>query len=851
MPCRVKACFFLRLGRGLAEMIRPSKNKPIAATGKPAASPQKPRRWRLWGFRLAAMILSPVLFFVLLEGSLRLTDFGHPTTFFLHRSVNGQRVLIENKQFGWRFFGPALARTPYPLVLPEAKPPGTIRIFVFGESAAYGEPEPNFGLPRVLSALLQARYPDARFEVVNTAMTAINSHVILPIARECAEKNGDIWVIYMGNNEVIGPFGSGTIFSRQAPGLAVINASLALKTTRTGQLLDGLMSRREGGANQPDEWRGLMMFARNQVRQDDPRMTRVYSNFARNLSEMLAAGVKHQARIVVSTVASNLRDCAPFASLHRPDLTPTQRQEWDRLYQAGVEAEQSGHAAEAAALYRQAADGDDSFAEMQFRWARCCLALGHEEEARRHFVQARDTDALRFRADSRINEIIRQTASGRDKEGVLLVDAEASLSAQSPHGMLGEELLYEHVHFNFEGNYLLARTLAEQVARLLPEAVRGSSDPKRGWLSADECARRLVWTGWNRYQAMQQLRMNVPPFTYRLNHAEQVRHLEQQLERLQPALSPVALRQDAEEYRQALAAAPGDWVLYANLARLLQKLDDIPGAIGAWQQVARLLPQEETPHVNLFLLLLQSHRDEAVAEYDTAMTLDPRTTGAMLTKLLTEKADGLIKQGKYAEAIPLLQQALQFEPNFAEVHLNLGVILNLMGKTDEAEKHFRLALDHRPTTPEGLVSLGRVCATQGWGKEAISCLEDALRWNPMDAAAHYWLGDVLATTGRFAEARSHYAEAVRLQPEFAEAHCRLGVELARQGLPAQAAEQFTEAVRLKPNLPEAHLQWGILLFSQQKDADALIHFQEVLRLDPTNAEAKARLQAVQADLPVQ
>jgi len=91
-----------------------------------------------------------------------------------------------------------MAREPYALKLAEKKPPGTIRIFVFGESAAYGDPQPDFGLPRMLDAVLSGGFPGQRFEVINVAMTAINSHAILPIARECARREGDVWVIYMG-----------------------------------------------------------------------------------------------------------------------------------------------------------------------------------------------------------------------------------------------------------------------------------------------------------------------------------------------------------------------------------------------------------------------------------------------------------------------------------------------------------------------------------------------------------------------------------------------------------------------------------------------------------------------------
>ena len=171
---------------------------------------------------------------------LRLAGFGYPTAFLLKSSNHGENTFVQNNQFGWRFFGPRAARQPDATSIPREKPPDTIRIFVFGESAAYGDPQPRFGLPRMLEAMLELRHPDKKFEVVNAAMTGINSHVILPLARDCAEANGDVWVIYMGNNEVVGPFGAGTVFGGQTMPLPLIRAGLALKATRTGQLFDAL-----------------------------------------------------------------------------------------------------------------------------------------------------------------------------------------------------------------------------------------------------------------------------------------------------------------------------------------------------------------------------------------------------------------------------------------------------------------------------------------------------------------------------------------------------------------------------------------------------------------------------------
>src|SRR5438477_6193252 len=104
-------------------------------------------RRKLWSFRLIALVAVPMLFFGLLELGLRLASFGYPTAFLLKSSNRGQNTFVQNNQFGWRFFGPHLSRTPNPISISREKPPDTVRILVFGESAAYGDPQPRFGLP--------------------------------------------------------------------------------------------------------------------------------------------------------------------------------------------------------------------------------------------------------------------------------------------------------------------------------------------------------------------------------------------------------------------------------------------------------------------------------------------------------------------------------------------------------------------------------------------------------------------------------------------------------------------------------------------------------------------------------
>ncbi|MCU0789396.1 MAG: hypothetical protein MUC91_14695, partial [Verrucomicrobia bacterium] len=211
------------------------------------------------------MFFLPLLLLLTLEVGLRLAGYGYDTHFFKPWRIEGEDYLVQNDAFSFRFFPPQTVRHPEALRMREAKAPDVIRIFVLGESAAMGDPEPAFGPARYMEALLRQRYPDTRFEVVNVAFTAINSHVLLPIARECALHEGDIWIVSMGNNEMVGPYGAVTVFGWQAPPRAFVNIALALQKTRVGQWGRSLAQRFQSSPTEAASWGGMSMFLQNRV----------------------------------------------------------------------------------------------------------------------------------------------------------------------------------------------------------------------------------------------------------------------------------------------------------------------------------------------------------------------------------------------------------------------------------------------------------------------------------------------------------------------------------------------------------------------------------------------------------
>lgn len=800
-----------------------------AASRPPSEPPSSPRARRLRWFRLFALLLS-LSALVLFELLLRAFGYGYSTGFFRTSRVNGQPVYVENQQFSRRYFPPGLERTPQPVMFAATKPADTIRIFVFGESAAMGDPEPAYGFPRILEVLLREAMRGKKIEVINVAVTAINSHVIREIAKDCVDKQGDYWIVYMGNNEVVGPFGAGTIFGHQVPGLGLIRAQLAVKSTRLGQLLDALRHRLGRRPSGPAEWGGMEMFLNQQVAQDDPRMAKVYAHFESNLRDIIRLGEKSGAKVLIGTVASNLKDCPPFASGHRAGLSVEQKAEWDRLLQAGITQESRTNFAEAVAAYEQAVKLDDRQAEVQFRLGRCRWELGRFAEAKDNFERARDLDTLRFRADTRINEII--TAAGSEKAGPALVDTAGLILRNSPHGIAGDEFFYEHVHFNFAGNYRIARAFAEQV---LAGGNSGS-----GLLPELACARRLGLTDFDRYRVLDEVRQRLrqPPFSNQSGHEERDRRVGEQLKRLDRASFTNAVG----VYEQAIAQAPEDWVLRENFATLLQDFGQARDAEAQWRRMTELLPHSEQAWYGLGNALdADGQSAEAIFAFRKALQRRPDSAEARNGLALA-----LAGQGKLAEAINEFAQILRQKPDFVEARVNLGQTLAQQGRHAEATAQYLEVLRRQSNNVPARINLGKLFAVQGKHAEAAAQYREALRLKPDNAIAHYNLGNALNALGDGAAAGQSFAEAVRCNPSFPEARYNLALALARENRNAEVIEHLSELVRLKPAWADARFNLGVALAKAQRFDEAIGQFKETLRLDPANAAATKFLDQAEA-----
>ena len=756
---------------------KPNRSKtfpvPLAAEDS-AAKPKRPldsagrsisSRRRIF-FGLATAVLVPLILLGGMEAGLRLAGYGYSPAFFRALRIGGEDFLVENEKFGWRFFPPEISRSPAPLRMAAHKKPGTYRIFLLGESAALGDPQPAFGMGRYLQALLRERYPETEFEVVCVAMTAINSHAILPIARECARYEGDLWVIYMGNNEMIGPFGATTIFGSQSPPLWYVRLSIGIQRTRLGQLIMSLGRHLTGssGRNGPS-WGGMQMFIQNRIAPNAPRKEAVYHSFESNLEGILRAGRSAGVPMILSTVAVNLKDCSPFSSLPGTNLSAADQAQFDNICRDAAHTQEQGQFEQAAADFEKAARLDPNWAELQFRWGQCLLNQSNAPAALSHFEQARDDDALPFRADSRLNHIIVETGRRYAGPALGMCDAVSLFATNSPGGIPGEEAFYEHVHLNFRGNYLLARELVADITPMLPARISRQASPS--WADQDICEQDIGLTDWNRRDVYQEVRRRFrqPPFTGREDNSQKVQVWQARLNELQRQLTATNAESARSIYIRAIGRWPEDFRLHWNYAEFLEATRNGEDAIAEWKKVQALIPQHHLAYYQIGRLLAQAGQPE--------------------------------------EARSWLARALSLRPDLSEAWYELGRIQGASGQFETALQSFDRARLLVPGEPRYHCEIGKALIKLNRPGAAIAELQEAVRFGGDYWEAHYLLGEQLAFAAQIPEARREFEETLRLRPNYAMAHFNLGVALAKQGDIEEARRQFEEVLRLDPNNQQA------------------------------------------------
>ena len=124
---------------------------------------------------------------------------------------------------------------------PVVKAPGTLRIFVLGESTTVGYPYMHNGsFHRWLQYRLMHTFPDRDVEIINVSLTAVNSYTVLGFGKQVVDYQPDAVLVYTGHNEYYGALGVGST-SRIAGNRFLLQTVLRLRRLRLVQWFEAVI----------------------------------------------------------------------------------------------------------------------------------------------------------------------------------------------------------------------------------------------------------------------------------------------------------------------------------------------------------------------------------------------------------------------------------------------------------------------------------------------------------------------------------------------------------------------------------------------------------------------------------
>ena len=225
--------------------------------------------------------------------------------------------------------------------------------------------------------------------------------------------------------------------------------------------------------------------------------------------------------------------------------------------------------------------------------------------------------------------------------------------------------------------------------------------------------------------------------------------------------------------------------------------------------------------------------DEAIPILKDYVEKNPNNAPVQFT---LGKAYILTKQ--YEEAIPPLTKALELNASQGGAHFYRGIAHNQMGRDDEAIREFLAEIPINPDQDATYSNLASIYEKQGKLDEALEYYKKAAEINPQRPELHASMAEIYEKKGNQAMAEVEYKALADVDPaNAAVTWYNIGAIAKNNDKNADAVKAFKKAVELDPKYAQAHRELGYALVQQGDFAGAVAHFNQYLALSPTAPDA--------------
>ena len=367
----------------------------------------------------SASILAPVLILVILELALRVFGYGVNLNLFTDYKLD-TRFLIMNPDVSKKYFtNTEDATTGLAEIFRKEKTPETFRAFVLGASTGIGFPyTANGSFSRWLKYRLMNEYPDKKIEIINLSLTAVNSYAALDFTKQIKEYDPDVVLIYLGHNEYYGALGVGST-SKLGNNIRLVRFLTNLRELRIVQLVNNINQSTTNNEVESGSNENLMvqMAGDTDIALGSEKHQLGIEQFRSNMDAICQILSDENIPTIISTLVSNEKSLIPFIS--------------DTI-------------------------NSELSAEHYFELATEDYNKGDFENAKNQFVKAKELDLLRYRAPEEMNKIIGDLAN--KYSGVYMADTKKMFVERSEHGIIGNEILMDHVHPYLYGQGLISES---------------------------------------------------------------------------------------------------------------------------------------------------------------------------------------------------------------------------------------------------------------------------------------------------------------------------------------------------------------------------------------------------------
>jgi len=360
-----------------------------------------------------------------------------------------------------------------------------LSIVVVGESSARGEPyHPWLSVGQIVGWQLERIFPGRKIRVDVRAEGGFCLEQAVLMLSDLTRRP-DAIIVFSGQNEFQTRFGwSRNVrhYVEEGPEHPLALIELARWASRTVKLILDTLDRYRGESPPPPR------VTRELV--DHPTCTPaehafLLEDFHRRLDALAAYCRRIGTFLILIVPGSNDGAYEPSRSVLAASTPPEKRAAFAREFQA-VRMAEAEEPESSIAAYRRLLEQHPEFAESHYRLARLLVRTGAWQEARRHFILARELDGLILRCPADFREACRTVARRHD---AVLIDGPELLARLSPHGILDDHLFHDAQHLNLVGTVALAQDMLEQLEHRRAFGWPETAPVPR--VEPDECARHF------------------------------------------------------------------------------------------------------------------------------------------------------------------------------------------------------------------------------------------------------------------------------------------------------------------------------------------------------------------------